>query len=201
MARTILALLPLVVALSIPVGACADDEEDRAEHREKMKEIIEEVAGEHAKFVGDRFLLVYVEEGTLTKEAIKIRNRLATQKLTLNFEETSFKDAIDFLRDVTTLNIVLSKEVQEMVKEEETTVTLKVKDIRLKSALNLLLDATGEELEWRIKNDVLFIQTREEGEEKKPSRTFVLIDISDILYVPPDYPAPELSLDGVRRKQ
>ena len=122
---------------------------------------------------------------------------LSNRKVSVNFQETSLDSILTFIRDVTELNVVLSSGVQDQA--GDLTVTLSAKEIRVESALNLILDGTGEELEWTIKNDVLFIRTQEEGERDKPSRSFVLIDISDILFIPPDFPAPKLGLDGLQK--
>ena len=192
------------LAWSISSGALqiltAEEEEiDREEHREKMREIIQEVAGEDARLIGERFLLVYVDARESTPEARRIRSVLSNMKVTINFDETALDAILTFIRDVTELNVVLSSGVQDQA--GDLTVTLSAKEIRVESALNLILDGTGEDLEWTIKNDVLFIRTQEEGERDKPSRSFVLIDISDILFIPPDFPAPKLGLDGLQRER
>ena len=181
---------------AVRVGTADEEGFDREEHREKMREIIEEVAGEDARFLGDRYLLLYVEDGADSQEARKIRSSLEARRITVNFDATAFDAVIDFLRDVTGLNIVLSKEVQDFA--GDLTIDLKLKDIRMKSFMNLLMDASGEEIEWVVRNDVIYLRTKEEGERTKPSRSFILIDISDILYVPPDYPAPKLGLGGLQ---
>jgi hypothetical protein len=164
-----------------------------------LKDLIEEIAGEDARFLGERYLLVYVEPQTDTKEARRIREILGMSKITLNFEETPLGHCVDFLRDITETNIVMSKDVQEMAMD--LTVTLQVSDLRLENALNLILDGTGQDLEWAIRHDVLYIRTSEEREKEKPDRTFVLIDISDILFVPPDFPAPKLGVGKLDRDQ
>ena len=43
-------------------------------------------------------------------------------------------------------------------------------------------------------------RTKAEAESaKETDRSFVLIDISDLLFVPPDFPAPRLGLGGLER--
>ena len=78
--------------------------------------------------------------------------------------------------------------------------SLAIKDIGLKSFLNLLVDSTGPGIDWTIKNDVVNFRTEDEAESAKDeNRSFVLIDISDLLYVPQDFPAPKLGLEGLKR--
>lgn len=174
-------------------------EEEREARLEMLRDLIEEVAGEDARFLGERYLLVYVEPQDDSQEARRIREILAMRKITLNFEETPLDHVVSFIRDITETNIVMSKDVQEMARD--LTVTLKVSNIRLENALNLILDGTGEDLEWTVKHDVLYIRTPEEREKDRPDRTFVLIDISDILFVPPDFPAPKLGVGKLDRDQ
>lgn len=188
-----------VRAGAITLYTADEEEDDREAHRELVKSLIEEIAGESAKFLGDRYLLLYVEEKAPTEEAKRIRSVLATRKVTLNFEDTPFDAVTAFLRDISDVNIVLSKEIEE--EASGLMVTLQVRELRLENALNLILSGTGEDLEWTIKNDVLFIRTQEEGEKARSSRSFILIDISDILYIPPDYPAPKLGLGGLKRER
>src|SRR5690606_728259 len=45
-----------------------------------------------------------------SEETIKINRRLDSQPVDVNFDQTPFDDAITFLRDITGLNYVLTKE-------------------------------------------------------------------------------------------
>ena len=174
-------------------------EEEREARLEMLESLIEEIAGEAARLLGERYLLVYVEGEPETETTRRIRQKLEMQKVTVDFEDTPLAAVVGFVRDVTGINFVTSPGVEEL---GEPTVTLELKDIALKNLLNLLMDATGADLEWTIRNEVVYIRTEEEGERQKDAdRSFVLIDISDILFVPPDFPAPKLGLEGLEREE
>lgn len=172
-------------------------DEEREARRELLESLIEEIAGEDARILGDRYLLLYVGRSEESAEARRIREMLGVKRITVNFEETAFRLVVAFLRDVTGINMVTSPGVEDL---GELPIDLKLKDIRLGSLINLLVDATGSGVEWTIRNDVIYFRTEEEAEKVKDAdRSFVLIDISDLLFVPPDFPAPKLGLEGLER--
>ena len=126
-----------------------------------------------------------------SEETIKINRRLDTQPVSINFDQTPFEDAINFLRDITGLNYVLTKEAKDLVEGENVTVTLKLRDITLRHALRLIL-ATNENLNWRIEDGVIKIGTTA---EKTEELILEFYDVTEIVQTPPDFPAPELGLN------
>jgi tetratricopeptide (TPR) repeat protein len=123
-----------------------------------------------------------------TEQTIQIRNRLDSQTITLNFVETPFEDAIDFLRQLSGLNYVLTAEAQDVA--EDVTVSLRLRDISLRNALNLTL-ASDDSLSWRIENGVVLIATDTDEFEELILEFY---DVTEIVQTPPDFPAPELGL-------
>lgn len=109
----------------------------------------------------------------------------------VNFDQTPFDEAITFLRDITGLNYVLTKEARELVDGENVTVTLKLRGITLRHALRLIL-ATNEQLNWRIEDGVIKIGTTA---EKTEELILEFYDVTEIVNTPPDFPAPELGLN------
>jgi hypothetical protein len=67
--------------------------------------------------------------------------RLESMKVTVDFDNVKLPEAIDYLRDVSGLNLVLLPRAME--KDGEAPVRLKVKDLSVKSVLKLLLGARG----------------------------------------------------------
>jgi general secretion pathway protein D len=122
---------------------------------------------------------------------IRIQSKLENQLVTINFTETAFEEAINFLQDITGLNFVISRSAADVVKDFK--VTLRLREIRLKNALTLIL-AGKSELKWRIKNDVIVIST----EEAEPEELYLeFYNVSEIVQKVPDYPGPELALRDV----
>ena len=67
--------------------------------------------------------------------------KLETMKITVYFEDVKLPEAVDYLRDVTGLNLVVLPRAME--KDGESKVRLKVKDLSVKSVLRLLLASRG----------------------------------------------------------
>jgi type II secretory pathway component HofQ len=131
------------------------------------------------------------------REALKkIHRILSTQRVTLNFQETPFLDVVNFLRDITGLNIVVSKKARKLVEEEDLKVSIRLKDILLKNAIKLILASTHSDLAFGVRHGVLLIGMKEEFKKKTCYLGIYLVD--DIIHVPPDFPAPKLSLEGLK---
>lgn len=126
-----------------------------------------------------------------SQEVIDIQNKLESQQITLNFDQTPFNEAVDFLRDITGLNFVVTREAQDLVDGEQVEVSLRLRDISLKNAMVLML-ASNESLRYRIEDGVIKIGTEEDTAEELALEFY---DVNEIVQVPPDFPAPELGLN------
>jgi hypothetical protein len=105
----------------------------------------------------------------------KIREKLA-QPVTLEFVEAPLSDVVDFLRDVTSGNIVLDRiRLEEVGVTPDTPVTILVRQIRLASALNHVLRGLG--LAWMVKDDVLVITSAQVAAAQVTSRAYVARDL------------------------
>ncbi len=74
----------------------------------------------------------------LTDDAKKIAEE---KRLTLNFPETPLEDVVAFLQDITGVNFVLGKGL------EERTVSFRVKDVTVGAALDIICRVAGLEIE------------------------------------------------------
>ena len=126
-----------------------------------------------------------------SEDTIEIKNRLDSQQISLNFDGTPFNEAIDFLRDITGLNYVVTRDAKDLIDNEGVEVSLRLKNISLKNALNLILNS-NESLQWRIENGVIKIGTEE---DKNEELVLEFYDVNEIVSSPPDYPAPKLGLN------
>lgn len=116
---------------------------------------------------------------------------MRTLTVSVEFEGTTLDEAADFVRNVSGLNVYVSKDARELA--EGKTINLRLKDVRLVNLLVLMLKALDEELTFGIKCNVLYIGTKEEL--IKEQRLFIdIYFIGDILYQPPDYEAPDIAL-------
>ncbi|MDF1661914.1 MAG: hypothetical protein P1V97_09080 [Planctomycetota bacterium] len=178
-----------------PVWA-QDDEENTEEVIQRLLEKIIEEAEESGKDAVDR---TDAASGKDRKAAKEIRRTLKTRRVTVNFDDTPFADAMDFIRDVTSLNIVVSKKAKEVVDDSGKKVNLRLKKVRLRSVLIHILEGIDKDLCFGVSNTVLMIGTKEEFKGKSISlRSY---DLSDIIRKPKDFPAPRLGLpDNTKNK-
>src|SRR5579871_1077603 len=93
----------------------------------------------------------------------EVKKKLESQKVTCNFNSCPFGDALDFVRDFSGLNIFVCASVKD-----PKAVTLKVKDATLKDALGQMLKGAG--LDYKIRDGVLRITTKEDAKKEDPKR-------------------------------
>ncbi len=92
-----------------------------------------------------------------TPPQAKIREKLA-QPVTLEFVETPLGDVVDFLRDFTSVNIVLNRaNLEKEGVNHDTPVTIHVEQLSLHTALKLLLG--GLNLGARVEDECLVIRS------------------------------------------
>jgi len=128
-----------------------------------------------------------------TDDVKKIRSQLDTKRLTLDFTDTPFDDVVQFIQNVTQVNIVVDQTAKNKLAEGGGNVTLNVKDIRLKDALSLLLQVNG--LSYTFKEGVLFITTPD-SEASKGLSVAKIHDIRDLTAKINDFKGPNIRLQS-----
>lgn len=123
-------------------------------------------------------------------ENIDIRNRLKSTKVTLDFSDTPLAQVINFLQDVSGINMIVDPSVYAEG-EEELNVDLQVQDLQLENALNLI--TTLKKLAMNIENGVLIISSKEKARGKKQLKLF---DVRDLTGGINDFPGETLSLSA-----
>ena len=88
-----------------------------------------------------------------------LANRLREEKVAFTFDETPLPDAVEFIRGVKNLNIVIDDAIKSDL--EGAPVSLSVSELEIEAALNLLLKLAGAEYTYTIKNGVVFITNLE----------------------------------------
>lgn len=114
---------------------------------------------------------------------------LETLKVSLNFTDAPLTEVVDFFREVTSVNILISKSVKEG--GEDHPVTLKVDDLKATDCLALITKMV--DLSYKIEEGVVMIVT---VEETKKDTYLELIDVRDLLMHLRDFKAPEISLSS-----
>ncbi|MHC4663283.1 MAG: hypothetical protein ACYS8W_16600 [Planctomycetota bacterium] len=196
-----LSLFPLVVislAVAIfvfptPLDAAGiiiiDDEDDILGTEDEWEEQILELIEKLAEVVDDDEDALFIDNPT-SEEAKLIVTKLENQKVTFNFKDTPIEEVVDFIRDITGINIVISNEAMEIFDELGRGISLRLKDIRFKNALNLVL--SGTDIGYAVKDGVLYLDLKEKLRTKRLYLAFY--EISELVTKPPDFPAPHVAL-------
>lgn len=125
----------------------------------------------------------------------QIKSTLATRKVSIDFRQTSFEDALDFLRQVTGLNYYVAPAAAEALASEDVKISLKLRDITLQNALLLIL-GQAKDLVYRVRNDAVVINTKDAEKEDLYLRFY---EVSDIVNDLPDNRAPKLALQDTSK--
>jgi len=115
-------------------------------------------------------------------EIKRIKQKLETFPVTLKFKQTPLRDVVQFLQDMTGLNIVIDPSV-----DATTAVDLTIEKLILKNALNLIMKQTN--LRYIFKENVIFITSAEAAVEKM---ILEIYNVSDILATIPNFTGPDI---------
>jgi len=113
--------------------------------------------------------------------------KLETMKVTVDFENVKLPEAIDYLRDVTGLNLVLLPKAME--KDGETSIKLKVKELSVRSVLKLLLGSRGLAASYR--DGAIVILPKEDLQSSTVMRLF---DVRALQVKIQDFEGPKVEL-------
>ena len=115
--------------------------------------------------------------------------KLSALKVSVDFEKVRLPDALDYLRDVSGLNVVVTPSA--MVKEGDAVLSLKAKDLSVRSVLKLMLHGRGLAATWR--DGALVVLP---AEELSTAVKMQIYDVRSHLLKLPDHPGPKVELIG-----
>lgn len=113
--------------------------------------------------------------------------RLSTLKATVDFNGQPLAEAMDFIRDLTGLNVVVSPSAA--LKEGDAVVRLRAKDLPVKSIVKLLLHGRGLRATWR--DGAVVVVPEEELREAVVLRVY---DVRSMTAKIQDQPGPKVEL-------
>lgn len=122
--------------------------------------------------------------GDAREDAVR---KLDSLKITVDFEDVKLPDAVDYLRDVTGLNLVLLPKAMD--KDVDSKIRLKVKELSVKSVLKLLLSSRGLTATYR--DGAIVILPKEDLQDSTAMRMF---DVRSMLVKLQDHPGPKVEL-------
>ncbi len=117
----------------------------------------------------------------------EVIRKLEGLRVTVDFDQTPINDAIDYLREVTGLNLIVLPKALE--KEPDLKIRLKVKDLSVKSVLKLMLGSKGLAASYR--DGAVVIMPKEDLND---GVTMKMIDVRSMLVRLQDSPGPKVEL-------
>ena len=113
--------------------------------------------------------------------------KLETMKISVDFQDHKLSEAIDYVREVTGLNLVVLPRAAE--KEGDFKIRLRVRDLSVKSTLKLILSGKGLTLTYRDGALVVLPQ-----EDLQDSVVLEMYDVRSQLVKLQDFPGPRMEL-------
>jgi len=140
------------------------------------------------------FLLSFVGSFGLSAQEVdekrqEVLRKLSSQRVSLEFENMFLEEIVDYLRASTGLNIIIHQEVLQRYGEDELRFTIRLKNLRLKSALKLLLGM--RDLTATYRDGVLVIVSQDSVHRGVVTRVY---DVRDLLFRIRDFPGPSVEL-------
>ncbi len=142
------------------------------------------------------------EDVTETEQNRQVRRKLTETTPEIAFDAVTFEQVMDYFRNLTGLNIVVNWNAMEFADiEREAEVTLKLQNVRLQKALDLILDHVGggeTELAYEIDDGVITVSTKEDLSRRTKTGVY---NVEDLLHQIPDFIGRQISLDNIGQNQ
>lgn len=122
-----------------------------------------------------------------TKE--QVVSKLNSMKVSVDFKDVSLEEALDFLRAFSGLNLVVDAEVHQKMSEDQLKLTLRVRDLLLKSVLKLMLNP--KDLTATYKDGVILIVPKDKVDRNVVMQIY---DVRDLLVKLQDFAGPKVEL-------
>ena len=126
--------------------------------------------------------ILLAQDGRLDETESKLRNL----RVTLDFKETPMETVVDYLREISGLNIF----IDEKVREKNIVVSLKVSDVSLKGVFGLMLGR--HDCDTMFSDGVLRVMTKADVGDL--TVRMQIYDCRDILYPIQDFPGVDIDL-------
>ena len=131
------------------------------------------------------------------------RRQLNTSLPEVKLEGVAFSDALDFLRDISGINMTVNwKALEAAGITKEAPVTLRLRAISLRKALQMVLTEAGggsDTLAYDIDEGVVEITTKEQADSRMITKVYPIEDL--IMDIPDFTDAPEFDLASITNQQ
>lgn len=122
-------------------------------------------------------------------EVKRIKEKLGTMRISMDFSASPLEDVIQYVQEFSGLNFHIDSDVRGKMGEDQLKVTIKLKEVLLKSALKLVL--TPRDLGCTFRDGVLFITSKDKIAATVATRVY---DVKDLLFVIRDFAGPRVEL-------
>ena len=119
----------------------------------------------------------------------EVVRKLSSMKISMDFQDRPMEEVLAFLRDFSGLNIVVDAEVSTSLGEDQLKITMRVKELTLKSVLKLML--SSKNLTATYKEGVILIVPK--GKVDK-AVVLQIYDVRDLLVKIQDFAGPRVEL-------
>lgn len=119
----------------------------------------------------------------------QVVSKLNSMKVSVDFKDTSLDEALDFLRAFSGLNLVVDAEVHQKMSEDQLKLTLRVRDLLLKSVLKLMLNP--KDLTATYKDGVVLVVPKDKVDRNVVMQIY---DVRDLLVKLQDFAGPKVEL-------
>ncbi|MEE8169064.1 MAG: hypothetical protein V3T70_00820 [Phycisphaerae bacterium] len=137
------------------------------------------------------------EEGE-DERTLRVRRKLQETVPEVSFSEVTFEEVIEFVRDVTGLNIIANwPALEALAIDPDIEVSLEMKEISVEKLLSQVLDQVGAgevELGYEIDEGVVTISSREDLSRKTRLFTY---NVEDLLISVPDFLGRSINLENI----
>jgi type II secretory pathway component GspD/PulD (secretin) len=116
-------------------------------------------------------------------------NKLNSMRLSVDFKDNTLDEALGFIRDFSGLNIVVDAEVLTKASPDQLKVSLRVKDLLLKSCLKLMLSA--RDLTAVYNNGVILVVPKGRADRNVYLQIY---EVRDLLVKIQDFAGPKVEL-------
>lgn len=120
------------------------------------------------------------------ERAARARGIVLHSRVTVHFQRLSLDECLEFLHETTGLDVAVTAEAREVAAGR--LVSLRLRNVTVRSCLELLLGQVSEDLRWSVRHGVLRIGV---AEPEREAQHLVVYDVADLTDRRPDHPAPE----------
>lgn len=119
----------------------------------------------------------------------KVRERISTMRITIDFNNTRLEEVVAYLQEYTGLNFHLDADARAKEGEDAAKVTLKLKDVTVKTALKLILNP--RDLGCIYRDGVILVASKARLGGETVTRVY---DARDLLFRLRDFAGPRVEL-------